>query len=195
MKYYICSFYVCMHPMMRNHIFLSNAQQWGLQIAAGRKAIYKELIRAHMGIRWEGPVPKWWYFLAWESVMLGREREVNPWSCFPPKADGAVQHLMDPNSQQVAYRQAQGRGHKNKPVLHRVPGQAGEQACPWSRTHLLDLRHGMGNHSWVSTARLSNPVPFRSSGRISDANNSMERVVLRDRLPLEDGFLRTVWPS
>jgi hypothetical protein len=114
-----------------------------------------------------GLVLKWWYFLALESVMLRREREVNPRTCVPPKANEAVPTLDGP--QPLRYRQAQARAHKNKPVLHRMPDQGNKlhlQAGP------ICWISDMENHSWVSTARLSNPVHW--SDRISSTNKFVE---------------------
>ena len=47
-----------------------------------------------------------------ESVMLEREKGVNPRACFLPKANGTVQHLMYPNGSHTTINWLEGRAHK-----------------------------------------------------------------------------------
>ena len=96
-----------------------------------------------------------------ESAWCWTEREagVNPRACFLPKANGAVQHLIDPNRSHTTKTWVHGRAPKNMLVLHRVPRQMSkEQPYPTSTTLWMQAPVGrimdIQNPFWIGAARL-----------------------------------------
>jgi hypothetical protein len=110
--------------------------------------------------------------------MLRREREVNPRTCVPPKANEAVQHLMDPNRSDI-----------DKLRLEHIKISPCCIACLTRGTNFTFKQDPFAGSQTLKTIRESvqHGCLIRSIDRIeSVGRTSLSKMVLGDWLSLKD---------